>query len=122
MLPTFLSAILVRVARPYSTETRELFTSTRHSSVPYALGKVGEPGMVLKDAIHHVHNGKTVFVSLHMTRLNFLWGLAVCIVLRIHFRKAETAYHHFEAMDRVMMLESYILPNIWCVISAYVSQ
>ena len=44
-------------------------TALFNQAVPYVLGKVGKPGMVLKDdqltAIQHVHNGKNVFVWLH---------------------------------------------------------
>ena len=47
------TVILVRVARPYITETRESFASIQdaallNQAVPYALDKVGKPGMVLK--------------------------------------------------------------------------
>ena len=50
------TVILVRVARPYITETRESFytykttegTALFNQAVPYAFGKVGKPGMVLR--------------------------------------------------------------------------
>ena len=49
----------------------------------------------------------------------YLWGLTVCIMLRVHFGKAEVAYRRPQTSKPWprMMLESYILPN---VISAYV--
>ena len=70
--------------------------------------------MVLKDeqltVIQHVHNGKNVFVWLHTARLNFLWGLTVCIVLHVHFGKGEAVvYRHPQASKPwpCMMLELY---------------
>ena len=56
------TVILVRVARPYITESWELL------QLQDTFGKVGKPGMVLKDeqlmAIQHIYNDKDMFVRL----------------------------------------------------------
>ena len=96
------TAILVSVARPYITERGSCLhlqdAVLFNQAVSYAFAKVGKPGMALKDkqltAIQHVHNGKNVFLCLYMARLNFLWGLTVCIVLCVHFGQAEMVYRH----------------------------
>ena len=82
--------------------------------------------MVLKDDRITDSNTANVFVWLHMARSNFLWGLTICIVLHIHFGKAdsESVYRRPQTLKPWphMMLESYILPNICpCYIGLHVS-
>ena len=87
-----------------------------NQAMPYALGKVGKPGMALKDKqLPAIQNGKNVFVCLHMTVGFSTWGLTVCIVHCVHFRKAKAVYRHPQTL-KPMAPHDAILPNISSVL------
>ena len=112
------TVILVRVAWPYITETRSRShlqdTALFNQAAPYALGKVGK-WMVLRTNNWQQYS---TYITARMCLSDgyirpsqiYLRGLTVCIMLRVHFGKAEAAYCHSQTSKPwpCMILESYI--------------
>ena len=82
-----------------------------NQAMSYALGKVGKPGMTLKD------KNCQQYRMARMCLYAFIWpsrifygGLTVCIVHCVHFRKAKAAYRHPQTL-KPMAPHDAILPD-----------
>ena len=118
------TVILVRVARPFITLHLQ-DTALFNRAVPYALSKVRKLRTNNWQQYSTHKMARNVFVWLHTTRSNFLWGLTgsvSCFASTSERQKWCIAVHRLRNHGLAWCWSRIFLNIFVCVISAYVSR